>query len=239
MKMPSYRIQLEQLLTAYAETLGDSTWSGWDQSVRRCPGWTVRDLTHHLIDLHLWVTDAIAGRRGTEPTAPATADDRLAAGFADSAAILFTALDADPDTPCWTFGDDHTVGFWQRRQVFEHAIHLWDLYDALGILVRPLDAELAADGIAEVVDFFWPRQIALGRAEEPSNVVEVRSTNPRRSWLVGSLAHPSPTPVAHLSGTAPDLFLTLWKRLPLDDPRLVWTGDREAGASLLGRKIVP
>ena len=68
--------------------------------------------------------------------------------------MLQRALDRDPGTACWTFAVDvasggGTVGFWQRRQPHEHAIHRWDFEVALG-LMPTLDPSPAADGIDEV-----------------------------------------------------------------------------------------
>ncbi len=39
------------------------------------------------------------------------------------------ALAVNPDTPAWTFsaaGAPHNVGWWQRRQALETAVHRWD-----------------------------------------------------------------------------------------------------------------
>ena len=41
-------------------------------------------------------------------------------------------------------------------------MHLWDAEHALG-LAQPIEPDLAWDGVAEVVDILYPRQVRLGR----------------------------------------------------------------------------
>ena len=236
------RSHLDRELTAYADTLaGVDAAAAWATPVPSCPGWAIRDLTHHLIGLHYWVTDAVNGGVGKEAGPPMAADDRLTAAFVTSSAMLREALDRDPETPCWTFAGDRatgggTVGFWQRRQPHEHAIHRWDLELSLG-LTPTLDPALSSDGIDEVVTMFWPRQVALGRAEEPIEQLQLVAADTDRSWLLGSL---SPTnPIATMTGSASDVLLALWKRIPPDSPTLHWSGDQTAGTALLGHKLVP
>jgi uncharacterized protein (TIGR03083 family) len=238
----SFRAHLDRELTAYAERLRhvDSA-DAWATPVPSCPGWAVRDLTHHLIGLHYWVTDALNGGSGRKGGPPMPADADLTTAFGASAAMLQEALTREPQTPSWTFATDEsvgagTVGFWQRRQPHEHAIHRWDLDAALD--AEPsLDAELSADGIDEVVNMFWPRQVALGRTEEPTAQLQLVAADGGQGWTIGSLS--PTTPVATLTGTAPQLLLALWKRIPADSPTLRWSGDQAAGLAVLNRRIVP
>lgn len=236
------RSHLGHELAAYADRLASvDAAAAWATPVPSCPGWAIRDLTHHLIGLHYWVTDAVNGGVGQEAGPPMAADDRLAPAFLTSSAMLREALDRDPETPCWTLAGDHatgggTVGFWQRRQTHEHVIHRWDLELSLG-LTPTLDPALSSDGIDEVVTMFWPRQVALGRATEPIEQLQLVAADTDRSWLLGSL---SPTnPIATMTGSASDVMLALWKRIPPDSPTLRWSGDQMSGTALLGRRITP
>jgi uncharacterized protein (TIGR03083 family) len=233
-----FREHLKREITAYAEGLRVARdRSAWDAPVSACPGWVIRDLTHHLIEIHYWVLDAIRGKGNTDVTPPPASDNELPEAFATSTALLLEALDQDPDTPCWTFATEQTLRFWQRRQPHEHMIHRWDLKVALG-LPTSLDATLAADGIDEVATFFWPRQVAMGRAEQPTEQLAIAATDTAQTWLVGNLTHTS-QPVATLTGPAESLLLALWKRVPADHPTLTWSGDQTAGKKLLALKLAP
>jgi uncharacterized protein (TIGR03083 family) len=238
METAAFRRHLEREITSYDAGLRLARANElWDAPVSSCPGWTIRDLTEHLIGIHYWVLDAIGGKGGTELERPPATDDRLPDAFLTSTDLLLTALDQDPETPCWTFGDRQSLSFWQRRQPHEHQIHRWDLETALGHAAT-LDSELASDGVDEVVTFFWPRQITLGRTAEPFGQLALRVTGSERSWLLGNLTSTS-EPVASLSGSAEDLLLALWKRLPADAATLTWSGDIEAGRAILAQKLVP
>lgn len=238
MDAATYRGHLQREVTAYAAALRRAAASNaWTAPVPSCPGWNIRDLTDHVIGIHYWVLDAIAGKGGTALEPPAATDDELPSAFEVSSGLLLEALDQDPATPCWTFGDNRTLAFWQRRQPHEHQIHRWDLEMALG-LSPTLDSALAADGIDEVVRFFWPRQVALGRAEEPSGQLALATSDTDHNWLLGNLTATF-EPVAALTGDADDVLLALWKRLPAQDPQLTWSGDVAAGRAILALKVVP
>ncbi len=237
MDAADFRHHLEREIQAYAAGLRLAQDARqWDAPVSSCPGWTIRDLTEHLIGIHYWVLDAIHGKGGTELEPPAATDDQLPAAFDTSAGLLLDALNQDSDTPCWTFAAEQTLGFWQRRQPHEHLVHRWDLHVALGAPAS-LDAELAADGIDEVVTFFWPRQVAMGRAEAPTDQLALK-TDRGQTWAIGSLEN-TQAPVATLTGPAESLLLALWKRIPADHASLEWSGDQAAGEALLALKLVP
>jgi hypothetical protein len=72
---------------------------------------------------------------------------------ADACAALISELEATPaSTPVWTwFDSDHTAGFVARRCAHELAVHRYDAQASRGICT-PIPAELAADGIDEVLD---------------------------------------------------------------------------------------
>lgn len=238
MDADTFRRHLQREVAAYSAALDRvAEANAWHKPVPSCPGWTVRDLTDHLIGIHYWVIDAINNKGGTELERPAATDEELPAAFRTSTSQLLTALDTDPATPCWTFGNNQTVGFWQRRQPHEHQIHRWDLEQALGQSSR-LESELATDGIDEVVSFFWPRQVALGRVAEPSERLTLTDRDTGRTWHLGNLTT-TQDPVAALTGSPEAVLLALWQRIPLDDPRLSWSGDDGAGRDLLRLKVVP
>jgi uncharacterized protein (TIGR03083 family) len=234
--LTDYRSHLDRELTAYAAALDAAVASPGllDRRIPACPAWDVRGLTHHLISVHAWVAHAIVRSGDDERAMPA--DAALPAEFSASAAVLREVLDRPPDTACWTFTEDRTVAFWQRRQAHENAIHRWDLESALGRDGR-LDADLATDGIDEVVTMFWPRQVRLGRAQEPGDQVLLHTPD-GRAWPIGRL-QPNTGPCAQVSGSPEDLCLALWGRIGWDDRSLKWAGDRAAADVVLTRKLVP
>ncbi|MBM2620541.1 maleylpyruvate isomerase family mycothiol-dependent enzyme [Actinoplanes sp. LDG1-06] len=177
--------------------------------VEHCGDWTLRDLAEHLGQENLWAATAVRERRGNYEPQPTPAD--IGPWFASTAAELTEALTADPSAPAWTFAPPRTVGFWRRRRCLETLVHRWDAQHALGI-AEPLDPALCADGVAEVLDMFVPRQINLGRMAPMAAAVRLTATDTGTSWTLGP-----GEPVAAVSGTAEDLLLILWNRRPVPD----------------------
>ncbi|NUS10312.1 MAG: maleylpyruvate isomerase family mycothiol-dependent enzyme, partial [Streptomyces sp.] len=203
--------------------------------VEHCGGWTLRDLAGHLgAGHHRAVTAVTAHRPAHRSPVPPREPAALLRWFDGQCAAVLTALDADPAGAAWTFHPPHTVGFWQRRRCLETLVHRWDAQHALGAAPDPCEPELAADGVGEVLDTFAPRQLAVGRALPPPCAVTFEATDTGGSWTYGPGA-----PAAAVTGRAEDLLLMLWQRLPADDPRLVWKGDRAAAATALRGPLVP
>ena len=116
--------------------------------------------------MHQWAAHAVVeGDPSLEPEpAPAADAAGLSAWYRRHASALIDVLTARPaEAPAWTLDrDDRTAGFWRRRQVHEVTMHLWDAEHAVGV-ARPIEPVLAWDGVAEVVDILYPRQVRLGR----------------------------------------------------------------------------
>ncbi|MCW2621974.1 MAG: hypothetical protein JWL64_1576 [Frankiales bacterium] len=178
-----------------------------------CGDWTLQQLAVHLGGIHRWCLSKVTGERSprTEPTAA-----ELPGWFADGAQRLHAVLSStDPSTPCQGFDGPDTVAFWIRRMAQETAVHR---VDAQGAATgpgshEPIEAELAADGIAEVLEVFLPRQIALGRSSGPPCGLVLRSPEGTWRWE-------GPEPVT-VTGTSSDVLLALWGRpstAELSDP---------------------
>jgi uncharacterized protein (TIGR03083 family) len=205
--------------------------SDLDRAVASCPGWRLRDLAHHLGNVHAWAEAATRADAPPDlPAATPTGRDELTAWYAGTAASLVERLGtADPDEPCWHFGaKPRTVGWWVRRQAHETAVHLWDAQAAVGTPVA-LDPALAADGVDEVLDVFVPRQVRTGRTPPLPAAVRLVATDADLDRVLGD-----GEPVATVTGPASDLLLVLWKRVPLD--RLEVEGDP---APVLSAGLVP
>ncbi|MFF9284910.1 maleylpyruvate isomerase family mycothiol-dependent enzyme [Streptomyces griseosporeus] len=225
MDSPALLAHLRRELAAFRSCLdGDLS-----APVEHCGDWTLRELAEHLGGSNLWAAAAVTEGHGDLRPDPAPREPAaLARWFEDGCETLLAALDSDPGRPAWTFHPPHTVGFWIRRRCLETLVHRWDAELALGA-ARPLDARLAGEGVAEVLDTLAPRQVARGRARAPQSALRLRATDTGASWTYGPGA-----PVATLSGTAERLLLLLWGRMPLDDGgRFGWEGDEEAGRRLL------
>ncbi len=221
---------LQREVAAFARCLDDDL----SAHVGACPGWDVAELATHLGRVHRWATAALSSSDPVGfPPGPASEDVRpwVERGAAD---LLAELAARDPAQPCWSFAAPHTVGFWVRRQAHESAMHRWDAETALG---RPasIDAGLAGDGVAEVVEMMYPRQVSLGRqaALHPALVLRARS----HEWVVGGDG-----PRAVLAADPGELLLLLWKRRTLEEVlagggRL--EGDRSAAETVLGAKLTP
>jgi len=184
-----------------------------DAPVQHCPGWTLRDLTDHLGGVHQWAAHAVvAGSPDLtpEPAGP-LAPAALADWYREHAAHLVEVLASRPaHAPAWAMVESNrTAGFWQRRQVHETTLHLWDAEHAVGV-PSPIDPALAWDGVLEVVEVVYPRQVRLGRVAPLTARLELVATD--GPWRCG-LGAGEP---AELRASAEVLLRLLWHRA---DPR--------------------
>ncbi|MBK5307351.1 MAG: maleylpyruvate isomerase family mycothiol-dependent enzyme [Frankiaceae bacterium] len=188
------------------------------EPVAACPGWTLRGLVEHLGSVHRWAEQIVAtGDRGREEEHDVP---DLAQWFAEGADRLITTLGAaDPARECWSFTTDRTAGFWLRRQALETVVHRWDAERATGEPGR-IAAQLAADGVSEVVDLMTPRQVKLGRIPPLAATLQLHATDTRGEWVLGD-----GEPTARAEGSAETLLLLLWHRVDPGDPRVRTTGD--------------
>ena len=194
-----------------------------DRDVPSCPGWTVSALTAHITAVHRWVLGALRNE-GAPPY------DEVAAtplDYAAAATALVTRLRELPtDAPCWTFNrDDQTAAFWRRRQLQEVSIHRWDVDR------HDLDLVIATEGVNEVVDFFLPRQLGMGRTTLPSGTLTL--SDGARSWTLVS----GDGPAATVNGDTGALNLLLWGRRTLDE--VVVEGDGAFAAAVFAAALTP
>ncbi|GAB7037621.1 MULTISPECIES: maleylpyruvate isomerase N-terminal domain-containing protein [Catenuloplanes] len=159
--------------------------------VPTCPGWTVTDLADHVTQVYRHKTEVI--RTGAFPAELSRSPgagvlDRFDAEFAALAAEL-TARDADETVPTW-YPPDQTVGFWARRMAHETVIHRVDGELAAGLPRAPIPADLAVDGVDEVLVRFlehgsrhWPDDFGDALAGLDGRTVRV-ATTAGGSWRV-------------------------------------------------------
>lgn len=134
-----------------------------------CPGWDVDDLLKHLGNVYNWVGTIVEGRLQAPPSKSGTPrhPDATSSGewMADRLIRLSKALrEAPDDVLIWNFGPDSpsSVDFWCRRQLHETAIHRVDAELACGAPVSPLEPELAADAVSELLAIFRFTEVTAG-----------------------------------------------------------------------------
>ncbi|QKV96696.1 maleylpyruvate isomerase family mycothiol-dependent enzyme [Streptomyces sp. NA02950] len=159
--------------------------------------------------------------------------------FADGAAALDALFrSVDPDERVWTWSTERSAGFWLRIQSIEAALHRWDAELAASVPPRPMAAELAAYAVPHTFEVMAParrvwKQAPPGAGEH----FRFRRTDGPEVWsvrfegdAVRLTEHTAPGAPdepcdVELTGTASDLMLFLWQRVPADRLASV-TGDR-------------
>lgn len=210
--------------------------------VGSCPGWQVRDLVEHLGGVQRWATEVVRTRERS-PFPDTTPGEDVQGWFDDGAAALVRTLSAaEPSRACWTMAAPREVGFWSRRQAHEAMIHRWDLATAIGARVD-LEPSLAVDGIDEVMDMFFPRQIALQRASPLTDAIALADPASDRRWVLEgdgtTTNHAMADVAATVIGDAVQLLLLVWQRVDLSDSPVRVTGDVGAARRVLGARLTP
>lgn len=224
---------------------------GLEPDVPCCEGWTVRDLVAHMGEVQRH-KELIVRERLLEP--PEERIDAPESGlvdwFEEGAAVLVETLSAtDPSTPLWTWHDpDQTVGFWYRRMAQEALIHRVDAEQSHGA-VSPIDDDLAADGVDEIISIMLTAIPDWGTFDGVRKLVCV--SVPGRSWsleegrfsgtspvsgsayedlLAFGLVEPEANMDTSISGGAAAVDLWLWGRGSIED--LTVDGDRDIATTL-------
>jgi uncharacterized protein (TIGR03083 family) len=190
-----------------------------DATVPSCPEWTVADLGAHVGNVvGVWshvLCEATGRPKPPVPDAPVDGD--LAGWFRGCAAALVEELRATPpDVAVWSWmPDDQSPGFVARRMAHEVAVHRVDAQLARGAAAA-IDADLAADGIEEVLLITQQQEPPVGEGQ----TLHLHGTDRGDEWLLtlgrdglgverrhgkGDLA---------LRGSVSDLELVLYQRPP-------------------------
>ncbi|MDR7273973.1 maleylpyruvate isomerase N-terminal domain-containing protein [Catenuloplanes atrovinosus] len=212
--------------------------------VPTCPGWSATDLADHVT--HVYRHKTVILRTGAfpeelPPAPPGDALARLDAAYAELVAAL-AAREPGEAVATWDPADQ-TAGFWMRRMAHETVIHRVDGELAAGLPRAPIPADLAVDGVDEVLVRFlehgsrhWPDDFGDALAALDGRAVRV-STTAGGSWLVrlapdGVTVTPdapaASDAAAEVTGDPVDVLLWLWRRGGADG--LIATGD----AALIG-----
>lgn len=211
--------------------------------VPTCPDWTLKELVEHTAMVYLHKVKATElGREDLAEWPPDISGQSTLAVFEDAYAQLknmFATHDPSDHSGTW-YDPDQTVGFWIRRMAQETVIHRRDAELAVGD-PTPADAELAEDGIAELLDIFvaypthkWNEecQPALAPSDGDSFLVDADGAR----WLatiglggveVSRMQQPSDATVT-VSGAPSDVLFWLWNRSASSDGPVDVQGSAEA-----------
>jgi uncharacterized protein (TIGR03083 family) len=216
------------------------------RTVPGCPDWTIADLVWHLGETQwFWGTDVETRASGPDeieqakPDRPAEYRDAIAWGRAQADRMI-GLLEATPDdVPVWTWAlseSDHNVGFVRRHQVQEAAVHRWDIEQAATGAPQPIEPDVAADSIDEILAITLPWGVRADKPLPGSVHIHATDTDTDTEWFVHPDGRVDPThdkgDVA-IRGTASDLLLALYTRVPLTDLDVV--GDASVAHEFVAR----
>ncbi len=210
-----------------------------DAAVPHCGEWVATDLVAHLCGVWSFLGRHVR-TRATERTGSMHPPDLTGAELFAHARETIDQLAAalagvEPSEPVWSWTADATGGFFLRRAAQETAVHLWDLRDGLG-LGEPLAADIARDGIDELADTTFPNLLDRG-LPEPTGSLHLHCTDTEGEWTLAAENGVVEVVRAHakgdvaIRGTASDLDLVLWERVPLDSADLQVFGDHAVARS--------
>ncbi|WP_346623673.1 maleylpyruvate isomerase family mycothiol-dependent enzyme [Blastococcus montanus] len=217
MDLDEYLPVLRRADARFAEAAAEAVLAhGWRAPVPGCPDWALSDLVWHLAEVQhfwAWVVRTRAGEPSGYVRPRRHPDDELLGYVTACSAELETALaGADPGDPVWTWAPRKDVGFVLRRQAQEAVVHTVDVEQVLGD-PRPIPAAVGLDGLDEWLDLMVPAAFPDGPPEEAHPVVlHAVDADAERTLFPGT----RPFPIAALTGTAGDLLLAVWRRVPLD-----------------------
>lgn len=182
--------------------------AGPDADVSSCPEWTAADLCDHVRGVQdFWsqiVEERLEDPEGVDEL-PRPPDAELSEALRSSGRRLVDALrHVDPDIPVWTWADDHTAGWVMRRQAHEALIHRVDGELAAG-RVPHLDTDLAADGVQELIDWFFGHAPSWA-SFEPHSIIRLERTDGPGTWYLSKGRFRGTGPE---SGTAYDMDTVL------------------------------
>ncbi|MGC4121792.1 MAG: maleylpyruvate isomerase family mycothiol-dependent enzyme [Myxococcales bacterium] len=193
-----------------------------ETKVPTCLDWDLRKLVTHLAQVQRWIAFVVRTRAQERPDrstfdALAPTEPDLIAGFRKATAELVELLSAtDPTTEIWTWTPNRKARYWQRRQAHEAAIHRWDGQNAVG-RPKPIETALAVDGIDELLEML---PFVPGDRTGAGESIHLHCTDAPGEWLVRLGAKGLEVEKTHakgdaaIRGTASDLDLFLWGRLP-------------------------
>jgi len=208
-------------LRADSHALASAADGNFKARVSGCPEWKVGDLVAHTGEVHRsWAQVAERRLQSHEDLqrSELPPDDRLLDWFREGAEHLASVLEnTDGSVPVWSWSNQKNVAFVKRRMAQETTVHRWDAQEAAG-RAQGIDAELAADGIDELLDIFVPVEDAPLKGN--GETIHLHSTEGAGEWLLTLTPEGIEVERAHrkgdvaIRGGASDLLLLMWRRVP-------------------------
>ena len=235
MSAPSYS-ELVIAVRREGEGIHTAASMGLDAAIPACDDWNVGALLHHVGRIYVWVAQLLTTRAVEMPdTRRELPDGDPLEVFNDVLDEVVAALqDADAETPVWNWTADepHRGAFWARRMAHESSVHRFDAQSAHGV-VQPIDAEIAGDGVDELIDVIAPRIYGRDQIDSgPTGAITLQSSDdgawhlqlePHGLQRLEVLSEPDVT----VHGTTSALLLASYSRVP-------WTSlETEGDADLL------
>jgi len=200
--------------------------------------WSVGTVARHVAGTHHVVAEIVERRPDAdfglfnELQTPAKDSPEFVEWFRSGTASLVGQLSRVPaDAACWSwFASGGHVGWWARRMAFETLVHCWDV-DAAQEHASMVAPDIAADGVDEYLDVFVEASRALADASAGPTIAFECSDRADRWWLDLSVhghrtLYRDPRAASvQIRGTAQELLLFLWGRVPASDA---------AGVAVLG-----
>jgi len=206
--------------------------------VPTCPGWTVRELFHHVGRGHRWAAQIVATR------AVAALDPRLVPDgeppgdvsgvidwLVDGAALLVDAVTRTrPETEVWTILGPRPAWWWLRRRAFDTLVHAVDAALAQGVQ-HHISSDIAAEALTEWLERVAAQADTSSAPLRAGQALSLHATDADGWWTVsgteaGVECAPERGPGdVMLGGPATDLLLVAVRRRRLDETRITVVGD--------------
>lgn len=193
-------------------------------TIPSCPGWTMADLVWHVGVVQAFWTGLVAGDlAGPGDFRPPDRPDEASlvawytAGLDHTVATLGGA---DPAATVWTWAEDRTAGFVQRRMAHEAVVHAWDAAAARH-QAWTVDASLAVDGVDELLDAFLFRVAVVDGLGDGIHLHSTDTDDGLGEWLLRTESEAWVVEHRHAKGAfaarapASGLLLALWGRVPV------------------------
>lgn len=216
-----------------------------DAPVPSCPRWTLDRLVGHLGWVYNWVSEHLEARSATmldRDAVPRPPRGEAVVGwFGQAHARVLAALsDVEGTTEIWGWAGVNSAAFWQRRMAQESLIHRWDAENAVGE-PGPLDSDLAADGVDELMEVILPFQVGMSADALPEGTLHLHRTDGEGEWLCRIADGRLEVERVHargdvaVRGTGEQLDLVLWRRITPDDVEVFGDVGVLAAWTALGR----
>jgi uncharacterized protein (TIGR03083 family) len=203
--------------------------------------WTVRSVARHVAGSHHAVAVILADRPSADFEQAAamprieTSDPAFPEWFAANTERLLTQCrTVPPAAVCWAPHPllSGTAAYWTRRIAYDTLVHRWDAEAGAGVAGAPMEPDIAADAVAELLEVGLP--VTRAMTDAPAGpAIRLVCADADQAWdldlsEVGRLTiHGEPIDVAvTLRGTAEALLLWLWRRIEIEDGSIEVDGDR-------------